>query len=299
MRALLRRSLPAFVAPAFFFSDGFLILDFGFKGGLDLGFVVDAVSVFFGMLLTFRFRPLSCLTHVHCTYNLRTVYVNDVWKHKMSILLSLHIIGAAIALLTGTGALVFKKGRPNHRLSGKVFVVSMLIMGTSAAPLAYAAGNGDMLSGALVCYLVLTSWMTFNPISRKVDVAMMVAAVVLLLSYLYLEWYLATAGNRRPDIPVGVGYVFGSILGLALLGDIRFFVKESISRASKIIRHLWRMCFALFMASVSFFLARAHLFSDLIRDSGALYVLALAPLVLMVFWWGYTLLSTRSRLQVG
>lgn len=213
----------------------------------------------------------------------------------MSILLNLHIVGAAIALMTGAGALAFKKGRPNHRLSGKIFVVAMLVMGISAAPLAYAAGNGDMLSGALVCYLVLTSWMTFNPKSRKVDVAIMVAAVMLMASYFYLEWYLANTGDRRPDIPVGVGYVFGTIVGLALLGDVRFFLKESVSRASKLIRHLWRMCFALFMASGSFFLARAHLFTDLIRDSGILDLLAVTPLILMVFWWGYTLLTTRSR----
>ncbi|MFT7246926.1 MAG: hypothetical protein ACI82A_004306 [Candidatus Azotimanducaceae bacterium] len=217
----------------------------------------------------------------------------------MSILLSLHIVGAAIALVAGAGALAFKKGRPNHRLSGKIFVVAMLVMGISAAPLAYAAGNGDMLSGALVCYLVVTSWMTFNPISRKIDVSIMIAAAMLMASYFYLEWYLATIGDRRPDIPVGVGYVFGSIVGLALIGDVRFFLKKSISRASKLIRHLWRMCFALFMASVSFFLARAHLFTDLIRDSGILYVLALAPLVLMIFWWGYTLLTTRSRTQAS
>ncbi|MFT6016037.1 MAG: putative membrane protein [Candidatus Azotimanducaceae bacterium] len=217
----------------------------------------------------------------------------------MSILLSLHIVAAAIALMAGGGALVFKKGRPNHRLCGKIFVVSMLIMGISAAPLAYLADNGDMLSGALVCYLVLTSWMTFKPVSRKVDLAMMGAAIALIGSYFYLEWYLATIGDRRPDIPVGVGYVFGTIVGLALLGDIRLFVKENISRASKLIRHLWRMCFALFMASVSFFLARAHLFTDLIRDSGVLYLIAVAPLLLMFFWWSHTLLSARNRAQLS
>lgn len=217
----------------------------------------------------------------------------------MSILLSLHVLGAAIALFAGAGALTFKKGASNHRLSGKIFVVSMLVMGISAAPLAYVAGNGDMLSGALVCYLVLTSWMTFKPISWKIDIAMMLAAVVLLMSYIGLELYLEQTGNRRPDIPVGVGYVFGSIVALSLAGDIRLFVKGGISRASKIIRHLWRMCFALFMASVSFFLSRAHLFPDLIRDSGILYVFALAPLVLMFFWWGYTLLKKRNPALVN
>ena len=213
----------------------------------------------------------------------------------MYILLTLHISGAAIALVSGAGALAFKKGASKHRLSGKIFVVSMLIMGISAAPLAYAAGNGDMLSGALVCYLVLTSWFTFNPISRKLDFAMMVSAIVLIVSYFGIELHLESTGDRRPDIPVGVGYVFGSIVILAFVGDLKLFFSETATRLSKVIRHLWRMCFALFMASVSFFLSRAHLFHDLIRDSGILYVLALAPIVLMVFWWGYVIFTNRKQ----
>lgn len=216
----------------------------------------------------------------------------------MSIILGFHIIGAAIALVTGAGALTFKKGGPNHRLSGKVFVVSMLVMGISAAPMAYMAGNGDMLSGALVCYLVLTSWFTFNPVSRKIDVAMMMAGLVLLVSYVSLEWYLSTAEERRADVPVGAGYVFGSIVALSLIGDARLLLKTNISRANRVIRHLWRMCFALFMASVSFFLARAHLFNDVIRESGVLYALALAPLILMIFWWAFTWFSARRQIAI-
>jgi uncharacterized membrane protein len=224
---------------------------------------------------------------------MRTLYVFYDGGTEMSILLGVHIVGAAMALFTGTGALVFKKGAVKHRIAGKTFVASMLVMGISAAPLAFVAENGDMLSGALVCYLVLTSWMTFNPISRKVDVTLMLGGGILMLSYLWLEWYLSTSGERRPDIPVGVGYVFATILALALYGDARLFFKGSISRTSQLIRHLWRMCFALFMASVSFFLARAQLFPDAIRESGLLYALGLAPLLLMFFWWGRTLIRGR------
>lgn len=44
------------------------------------------------------------------------------------------------------------------------------------------------------------------------------------------------------------------------------------------------MSFALFMASVSFFLSRAHLFPEIMSDSGLLYILALAPLACMFYW---------------
>ncbi len=54
--------------------------------------------------------------------------------------------------------------------------------------------------------------------------------------------------------------------------------------AKRIARHLWRMCFAWFIASASIFLARPHLFPAVLRKTGALYFLSLLPLVLMVFW---------------
>ena len=62
----------------------------------------------------------------------------------MSILLNLYMQGAAIAPFTDT----------------------------RAAPLAYIAGNGNMLSGALLCCLVLRSRPTFNPVSKKLNITM-------------------------------------------------------------------------------------------------------------------------------
>jgi hypothetical protein len=52
----------------------------------------------------------------------------------------------------------------------------------------------------------------------------------------------------------------------------------------RIARHLWRMCFALFIASASIFLARQQLFPALFRKTGALYLLSFLPIILMIFW---------------
>ncbi|HEX7122051.1 MAG TPA: hypothetical protein VF178_06730 [Gemmatimonadaceae bacterium] len=90
------------------------------------------------------------------------------------------------------------------------------------------------------------------------------------------------ADRRRDDV-----------IAMALIGDGRQLAKRPAVASRRLVRHLWRMCFALFMATVSFFLSRAHLFPDAIRASGLLYGLALAPIVLMTFWW------IRARLNVS
>jgi len=50
-----------------------------------------------------------------------------------SALLTLHICGAIIGLLSGTAALIFRKGFRLHRAAGTVFFVSMLIRSASGA----------------------------------------------------------------------------------------------------------------------------------------------------------------------
>jgi len=71
---------------------------------------------------------------------------------------------------------------------------------------------------------------------------------------------------------------------LALAGDLRMLLGKGLVGTQRIARHLWRMCFAWFIASASIFLARPHLFPAFMRNSGALYFLTLLPLVLLVFW---------------
>jgi hypothetical protein len=47
--------------------------------------------------------------------------------------LLVHICAGTLGLLSGTAAISFRKGSPRHILAGRVFVVSMLIMGAFAA----------------------------------------------------------------------------------------------------------------------------------------------------------------------
>ena len=67
-------------------------------------------------------------------------------------------------------------------------------------------------------------------------------------------------------------------------GDVRMLARGGVSDAQRIARHLVRMCFALFIATGSLFLARPHLFPALLRKTHILFLLGILPLILMVFW---------------
>ena len=71
---------------------------------------------------------------------------------------------------------------------------------------------------------------------------------------------------------------------LALAGDLRMLLGSGVLGTQRIARHLWRMCFAWFIASASIFLARPHLFPAIMRKSGALIFLTVLPLMLLLFW---------------
>lgn len=78
-----------------------------------------------------------------------------------NVVLWSHIGAGGVGLVSGTGALTFRKGGRAHRLAGNVFFVSMLAMsgiGTCVAP--FLPQRGSIIGGAFTFYLVATAWMT-------------------------------------------------------------------------------------------------------------------------------------------
>jgi fatty acid desaturase len=75
-------------------------------------------------------------------------------------------------------------------------------------------------------------------------------------------------------------------------------LRQGISGGQRVARHLWRMCFALFIAAASIFLARQQLFPGLLRKTGVLFLLSLLPLLLMIFWLVRVLFTRAFNEQV-
>ena len=78
-------------------------------------------------------------------------------------------------------------------------------------------------------------------------------------------------------------YPFLFVVAIAAVSDFRMILRGGIAGAARIARHLWRMCFAFFVASASFFLGQQKMLPAALHGPW-LFVPALAPLVFMIFW---------------
>jgi len=208
---------------------------------------------------------------------------------RYSPILLFHIFNGTLGMLSGFVAVFLRKGSRRHTLAGQIFVMAMLSMSATGAYMAFLKSQpGNVLGGALTFYLVVTAWMTAKRRegeSRVFDwAALPVVLAVAGFEVTYgLEAALGPTGLKY-GYPAGPYFAFGLVALLAAAGDIRLLVRGGISGAQRLARHLWRMCFALFIAAVSIFLARQQVFPAVLRKTGVLVFLSVLPLLLMIFW---------------
>lgn len=196
-----------------------------------------------------------------------------------------------MGFLSGAVAIFLRKGSRRHRVVGNVFVVSMLTLAATGVYMALVKWQpGNILGGTLTGYLVATGWLTAR---RTVDQtglidwgALAVTLAVAAATVTFAIQAAASPTGLKYEAPAGQWLFLGSIALLATVGDMRliFHLRRSFSPRQRLGRHLWRMCVALFIASGSIFLARMHLFPEVLRKTGALFVLTFFPLVVMIAW---------------
>jgi hypothetical protein len=163
--------------------------------------------------------------------------------------------------------------------------MAMLLLGTTAAILEpfRTPRPGSPIAGLFVCYFVATSWVTARRRDGATGKFEIFAGAVALGTGALMIWAGVTG---RSTTPVGSAPVF--ILALLCLAagslDLRVALRKRISAGERIRRHLWRMCFAFFIATGSFFLGQQKVMPVAMRGSPILFVLAFAPFAVMAFW---------------
>jgi len=203
-------------------------------------------------------------------------------------LLILHIFGGTLGLIAGTIAMIARKGNRLHRLSGNTFTVAMLTLAASGFWLAILKSQvSNVIAAVLTFYLIGSAWLA----GRRRDgtglldwsglfLCLACAAGVLTLGVRALR----SAGGTDNGAPAFMSFVFAGILLLAAVGDIRVLAHGGIAGRPRIVRHLWRMCVGLFIATGSFFLGQQQVFPAALRGSVYLVVPAVLPLPLLIFW---------------
>jgi hypothetical protein len=219
-----------------------------------------------------------------------------------SPILIAHICGGTLGLLSGTAAMSFRKGSARHVLAGKVFVASMLTMGAFAVYLAITRHQPNNIGGGiLTVYLIGTAWLTARrrdgETSRFDWVVLLIPLALGILTGMNGIKVLRSGASSQDGVPVGMSFFMGSVMLLAAAGDVRMLVRGGVLGAKRIARHLWRMCFGLFIASGSFFLGPSnrplrllsavgvgqHL-PQALFSTGLYLILTVLPLILLIFW---------------
>jgi uncharacterized membrane protein len=210
-------------------------------------------------------------------------------------ILYIHIAGGSLGIVSGTAALVFRKGSRLHALAGRIFVASMLVMtsiGAAVAPFLISAHGDpklfDAIGGLATFYLVATGWMT---VKRKAGTigAFEIAACALGFLLAAATISLGMVAYASPDGFAGgsgaKGFFFqGGIIAFASALDLKIVLKGGIAGIPRIARHVWRVGLALLIAMISFFLGLQRVMPEFIQGSPFLFFPPLAVFAIILFW---------------
>lgn len=204
-------------------------------------------------------------------------------------LLVLHIAAGTVGIMAGFAAILLKKGQQLHKRIGWTFLLAMLVLGTSGIIIALAKNIPlSMLNGGLVCYLVLSSFITIRAqtSSRSIINRPLFGFGLLLVAGYSYYFYLAVRISPEQIGGFGPGAfaVFGLITFYALCEDVYFMLCNNMSRKVVLIRHLWRMLFPLFMATAAVFLGQAKLFPAILAQNGTLFIPVVFVLLSLFYW---------------
>ena len=206
----------------------------------------------------------------------------------MQMLVPFHVLAGSTSLVAGAIAMGSTKGGPLHRKAGLVFAIAMMAMGASGATM--AARIHEWLSvgmGALTFYMVATSLLTVRRSvaeSRGWHLGLLALAAGIAMYGAVCASIAQGQGGRLGGMPAA-GYVFfATIAAMCAALDARLLHAGAIAGKHRLARHLWRMGFAMFVATGSFFLGQADEFPEWLRIFPLLALPVLATLVFTPYW---------------
>ena len=211
------------------------------------------------------------------------------WIHAgASAILYLHIAGGFASLASGAVALLSRKGERLHRAAGTVFFASMLlvaVIGGVVAP--FLPQRIASIAGALAFYLVASAWLTVRrPEGRagRTEVAALVFALgVAAGGFILGRMAQLSPGGELEGLPYQPAYVFAALAALGAAFDVKVVLAGGISGRRRIARHVWRMCVALLIATLSF-TGQPRAFPPEWRGSPWLFAPIVVVLALSIFW---------------
>ena len=211
------------------------------------------------------------------------------------MLLPIHVAAGGLALVLGAVALLAKKGGTIHRRGGLLFVNAMVVMGASAAMM------GNVVGGLMAAYFAVTALTTVRPASpwtRGINVVTL-CVVLTIATFAILGGVKAFNSPRGvlDGVPYMMHFFLATVLILAATGDVRNMRSGMPRGAPRLARHLWRMCFALFIAAGSFFSIRERV-AKVLPEPFTTAPMRILPILLVFGAMFYWLWRVRRRREL-
>jgi uncharacterized membrane protein len=185
-------------------------------------------------------------------------------EQVIKIFIYIHAFFGGIALLSGLASVLFVKGSPNHKKSGKVFSYGMVISSLISLPICWLPkheNNFLFLIGIFTIYLVISGNRVLlfkkkkeaNFTDKLISTIMFVAS----LSMLTFGTYFLLRNNSG-----GILYLFFGITALLIsIRDFKFY--KNIDKTKILPFHIGKMSGA-YIASLTAFLVAGLRFEGLI-----------------------------------
>lgn len=206
-------------------------------------------------------------------------------KIIFQIFLVLHVVGGSVGLLTGLTNILRKKGDKSHKLTGKIFFVSMLTAGTSALVLSCLHPNYFLfMVGVFTLYMVCSGQCYLRLKQQdKLDSKMIewtITILMLLAGLLFVGIGILTI--IKSNLFGLVFITFGSLGLLFVQQDFKSYNDKSPIINYWLIGHLQRMTGGFIAALTAFLVVNAEYFPG--RIQGFVYwllpTIILTPLII-------------------
>ena len=158
--------------------------------------------------------------------------------------------------------------------------------------------NANVLGGLTAAYFVITALTTVRAASawtRRLNAVALLVAIALALFEVGLGLKaLASPDGTVNGVPFFMPFFLATVTTLAAAGDVRLMWSGTLRAAPRLARHLWRMCFALFIAAGSFFSIRERV-AKVLPEPFTTPAMRALPVLLVFAAMFYWLWRVRAR----